>query len=695
MLLGLALLTSISAVISACDAAPSARTCSTASDCPRGQQCLDRVCRPSSATTDAGTSDAPSSDPTRVTSIRVEPETSTLEASGSEVTQALTVFAVQADGVERAVPGALFVLGAGPVGRMDGATFRSPGTVGGRAIVSVTLAIGGDVFRANATIVVSVTRSEIGTGVPDDIAARFAAATTDADPALVPNVLHPLAGAVMPLNVATPSVQWTPFAAVAGEVVRVRMTRPHANVTAYVAAADPFDHSLLLGRDAWRTMAESDAGEPIVVEVDRLVPREGGDALSGSSPLTFRTMRGSLFGKVYFWDLNQGRTETIDPVAGARDVTVPAPAAAPSGSRCVACHTVSRDGRWLYGRREDGAAMQFDLTSSLAGDPSPMRHAPSFTRMLAGTFDPTSSMLVGMADSWAGPMVVVDAATGADLGIAGLPNPVSFPSWSPMGGTIAFAGNAAVHPSDGHPIDGDVFVMPRTSESPLAFGAPTMLHDGASLAGAPEGGTCDTHPVWSPDEQRLVFQHGPRAFSFVPGSTDVPSGALYAMQPDGANLVRLDNFAGGPTAASAYFPTFAPYITNEADGHRYYWVAFYSRRDYGNDRAGARGLRQLWVGAIDADAAAGDPSFVPYWLPGQDRTVHNIAAYWAPEPCRPTGVGCSTSSECCSDLCDPDADVCAPPPEEMCRRDGETCGSTEDCCGEAECVGNVCIGPPS
>jgi multidrug efflux pump subunit AcrA (membrane-fusion protein) len=32
--------------------------------------------------------------------------------------------------------------------------------------------------------------------------------------------------------------------------------------------------------------------------------------------------------------------------------------------------------------------------------------------MLAGTFDPTSSMLVGMADSWAGPMVVVDAATG-------------------------------------------------------------------------------------------------------------------------------------------------------------------------------------------------------------------------------------------------------------------------------------------
>ncbi len=695
--MGLALLTSISAWISACDAAPSSRTCSTASDCPRGQQCLDRVCRPSTVGRDASTSDAPSTDPTRVVSIRVDPMASTLPATGSEVTQRLTVMATQADGVERVMPGALFVLGAGPLGRMDADTFRSPGTVGGTAVVSVTLAVGGEVHHANATITVEVSRTEIGMGVPADIAARFDAATPDADPALVPSVLYPLAGAVMPLNVAPPSVQWAPFAAAAGEIVRVRMTRPHASVTSYVAATEPFDHSLLLGRDGWHSVAESDAGEPIVVEVDRLVPREGGgDALSGSTPLTFRTARGSLFGKIYFWDLSQGRTETIDPIGGTREVTVPAPAPSPSGSRCVACHTVSRDGRWLFGRREDGAAMQFDLTTSLAGDPSPTRHAPVATRLLTGTFDPTGNLLVGMADGWAGAMMIADANTGADSGIGGLPSSgVSFPSWSPNGASIAYAGNAAVAPGDGQPVDGDILVLPRATETPLTFGAPVMLHDGASLAGAPEGGTCDTHPVWSPDDALLVFQHGQRAFSFVPGTGEVPPGALYAMRPDGSSLVRLDNFAGGPTSASAYFPNFAPYVTNEDDGHRYYWVAFYSRRDYGNERAGARNLRQLWVGAIDVDATGGDPSFVPYWIPGQDRTVHNIAAYWAPEPCRPTGVGCSTSSECCSDICDPDADVCAPPPEEMCRRDGETCGGTDDCCGEAECVANVCIGPPS
>jgi hypothetical protein len=476
----------------------------------------------------------------------------------------------------------------------------------------------------------------------------------------------------------------------------VRLTKPHARVTTYLAATAGFEHAATIERELWRTIAESDPGD-VIVEVDRLIPRGAEPALSGATPLRFRTARGSLFGNLYYWDLNLGRTETIDPVEGTRRATVPAPPADAGGNRCVACHTVSRDGRWLFGRRHDGAAMQFDLTTRLDADPAPTRHPPVATPLLSGTFDPTGGLLVGMTDSWAGAMAIVDATNFTPIAVTGLPTAgTSFPSWSPDGDTIAYAGNAAVSPSDGHPVDGDIFVLPRTSTSPLTFGEPRMLHDGATLAGAPEGGTCNTHPVWSPDDQRLVFQHGPRAFSFIPGTHDVPPGALYTIRPDGTGLVRLDNFNGGPTSSSGYFPTFAPYVTAEADGRRYYWVAFYSRRDYGNELAGTRGrgLRQLWVGALDADATDGDPSFVPYWLPGQDRAVHNIAAYWAPEPCRPTGSGCSTSSECCSEVCDPDSNACAPPPETMCRRDGETCGASDDCCGEAECIGNVCIAPP-
>jgi hypothetical protein len=227
-----------------------------------------------------------------VSSIRVEPERATLRAEGSEVTQRLTVFATQADGTERPVSGALFVLGAGPIGRMDGDTFRSPGTTGGEVVVSVTLAAGGEVFRANATLTVEVSRTVLGAGVSADVVERFEAADLDPDPSIVPDVVYPLAGAVMPLNVAAPAVQWTPFAASAGELVRVRLTRPHASLSTYVAATEPFDHAVSLARDAWRTIAESDAGEPILVEVDRLLVRGGVEVRSGSAPLTFRTARG-------------------------------------------------------------------------------------------------------------------------------------------------------------------------------------------------------------------------------------------------------------------------------------------------------------------------------------------------------------------------------------------------------------------
>ncbi len=53
--------------------------------------------------------------------------------------------------------------------------------------------------------------------------------------------------------------------------------------------------------------------------------------------------------------------------------------------------------------------------------------------------------------------------------------------------------------------------------------------------------------------------------------------------------------------------------------------------------------RQLWVTSIRAGAAAGDPSSVPYWLPGQDSTSDNAAARWAPTACRANAASCQVS----------------------------------------------------
>lgn len=677
-------------------------SCRTSSECAVGQSCVDGRCRGRGAGDDGGSGDG-ALDPSAFVSARIEPGAATLTSiDGAPATQAFQLFVTRADGTEiDATAIALWATGSMRLASIDaGGVLTATGVAGGVVPIVARLASGADVLTANATAEIHVARRVVGDGVDGaSIDATFGAAPSLAGDPGAASIAYPLEGAVMPQNVYPPEVQWDPVGA-AGDVFRVTITKPHARVIAYVAhAGDPtFRHGWLVDRDAWRAIAESDADDALRIVVDRLEVASG-RVIEGAAPRTMRMARGSIYGRVYFWDLNAGRTESIDPVSAAREVVVPAPPPSSSGGRCIACHTVSRDGRWLWGVREgDNAGMSFDLTTSLAADPAPTRFPPVAAPITAGTFDPTGTRLIGQA-GWSGPLLIVDATTGAQLPAVGLPGSgASFPSWSPgAGDRVAFMGNVATHPSDGHPIDGDLFVMPRTGD--LEFGGATMIHDGASLAGAPEGGTTDSHPNWSPDAAYLVFQHGTRTFSFVPGSGEVPPGALYRIAPDGSGLVRLDQANGGAGASSAYWPTFAPYETSEAEGHTYHWVAFYSRRDYGNAIAGSRGLRQLWVAAIDVDAPAdSDPSFVPYWLPGQATNVHNIAAYWAPEPCRTTGSSCGTSSECCSELCEegPDgAPVCAPPPETECRRTGMTCGSDADCCAPGTCVGNRCFEPPS
>lgn len=654
------------------------RTCRSAAECARGQSCVDGEC----VGGDAGPADGGS--PDDVIELRIEPADPVLSSvDGAAVAQTFELILIERDGTERIGGPAAIFSGAGSVGRISASgEYSATGSHGGTESVFATYAG----LRANTTVTVNVRRTVIGMGVPADVADRFAAATAGA---ATTNVLYPLEGAVMPANVYPPTVQWEPAGA-ATDLFRVRVTEPGVEITSYLSPSDPaFRHAWLVERSAWRAIADTGPASDVVttIAVDRLDTATS--TLAPSAPRTVRLARGSIYGRVYYWVLNRGRTETLDPLNATTTPTVPSPAPAADGNRCVACHTVSPDGRWLHGHRTDGAMMHFDLTTSLAADPAPTRFGAGPALLTSGSFNPTGSHMVGMA-GWAGPLLIMNAATGVATPSTGLPaSGASFPFWAYDGNSVLYAGNATVDGS-GHPVTGDVYVTPRAPDGSMSFGPEVRLHEGASLAGAFEGGTCDSHPVYSPDDAIVVFQHGPRTFSFIPGEPTIPAGALYAMNPDGTGVVRLDNATGGAAAASAYWPSFAPYITDEMGGRRYYWMAFYSRRPYGNTAAGAHDVRQLWIAAIDPDAT-GDQSFVPYWLPGQDRDVNNVSAYWAPEPCRVTGTSCGSGGECCSARCDLGPDempICQPPTE--CRVAGETCGADADCC-DGRCEGNVCI----
>jgi hypothetical protein len=367
----------------------------------------------------------------------------------------------------------------------------------------------------------------------------------------------------------------------------------------------------------------------------------------------------------------------------------------------MGCHAVSRDGRYLataLGGGVTGAAV-FDLTADLTPDPAPtLFPVDRVVNAFFYTFNPTSTRL--MTANGVGALALVDPHSGMSVAATGLPTAQStHPEWSPDGTNVAYAAATDLHGDILH--HADLAVLPQTS--PDAFGVPRVIHRGSELATMAEGGEADVHPTWSPDSRRIVFGHGPHSYS---GSSDVNindvrpyPGALYIIAATGGAAVRLDRALGGRDQTLSYWPTFSPFVTSEpSGGHHYYWLAFGSRRPYGNSEQGTRGTTrlQLWVAAIDLDAPAGsDPSVVPYWLPGQDTATGNFGAFWAAAACRTNGATCAVSAECCSGRClmDPMMSgrfTCQPPPPTDCRRVGQTCGGNGDCCMGLTCFGNVC-----
>jgi hypothetical protein len=132
-------------------------------------------------------------------------------------------------------------------------------------------------------------------------------------------------------------------------------------------------------------------------------------------------------------------------------------------------------------------------------------------------------------------------------------------------------------------------------------------------------------PTFSPDSQWIVYGAGVNSRGMT-GASPYPGG-LYLVNKAGGVSVRLDNLCGAQTLC--YLPNFSPY-----DAGGYFWIVFYSVRDYGNTLAGTKGKvqRQMWIAAIDKSKLATggvDASAVAYWVPDQDVTTNNMSAFWS------------------------------------------------------------------
>ena len=663
---------------------------------------------------DTSVSDVPNSEgglPGDVLSIVVTPPTQTLQVNDGLPlpTVQFHAMAVRRDGTMQPAANAVWSV---PAGSLIGAiaadgTFTASGIAAGSVTVDAAVpGTGGANLHATATVTVQIFRSVLATGTTAAAQATYMDGVSMGAPGSAGSatLVYPIDRAFMPHNVAAPDVQWD--GGNAGDVYRITLSKPDLTLQGFVlhsGAAFNFDWQPDLA--TWRTVVESDVDAPLQITIDRC--DSAAHVVHPGTPLQVRIGRDSTFGNVYYWATNEGRLRRIDATTSTLDTTF----LQTPPNNCVACHTISRDGRYLIGATPTAAGgysyIAFDLTQDLTVA-SPPTLPPVMRDRLSGTFnaDGTRALIFGQGQGSAGmPLpsangfVLINPQTGMEVPSTGLPTDllIGHADWSPDGAHVVYSTNfmGALNGYNDHWTASDLAIMSVTGDDDhLVFGAPTVVHHGPDLSAATETGGADARASFSPDSHLIAFQHSVEASSQFDGH-----GAIYAIAPTGGTPVRLDNAMGGPTGTSGFWPSFSPFVSHEttdAMPARYYWLAFYSQRDYGNTRAGTRGTsnRQLWITAVRADgAAAADPSSVPYWLPGQDRGSQNAAARWAPAACRPNGETCTTGATCCSAICDT-TNHCAPPPPAQCRQAGQLCGGSSDCCNGLVCFGNVCGATP-
>lgn len=605
-----------------------------------------------------------------------------LSQDGSQPTQQFQVFGVRQDGSRSSRPlNAKFEAPSNSIGAIDSGNglFMASGEVAGTLMMSATVYTKVSPLRANFQITVKILRTYYAPGTPSDAGTKFGT-TPVRDPGKGAQLLYPLDGVVMPQNVYPADIQWQN--GVAGDLYKVTIVKPNITIIAYSRHKGAgYTYDYLPEAKGWAGVAQSNPDDDAQLSVDRW-ESSSGIVYSDGPPINMHFANGSLMGSIYYWDIAAGRIRRIDDGTANRFDFMPTPPASPiDGSVCVGCHAVSRDGRYMLGRLGGGSnvAGVFDLTRDLTGNPPPSEYpiSAALTQFFISSWNHDNTRLIGSAFNQ---LVLIDPKVGMSVAPASgtLPSDGAYPNWSPDGKNIAYISSA--NDWGGALTAGNLSVLPVPA--PDNFGAPRLIHSANSIAGS----TADTWPTWTPDAKWIAFHNGTNS-----RSDDVKPGALYLIDPNGGNLVRLTNATGGNKGGeTVYVPNFSPF--NKGG---YYWLTFITHRPYGNAYVGTAGapLQQLWVAAIKNDPQPGqDPSCVPYWLPGQAVNAKNISAFWAPKACRLNGDGCSVGSDCCSTVCS--MGKCQVPPPELCRKQNQTCGGSGDCCAGLTCnpTTHICDG---
>jgi len=234
-------------------------------------------------------------------------------------------------------------------------------------------------------------------------------------------------------------VQWNGGAV--GDVFRITYQKPHITITQYVVAAAGFTFDAQIPDVDFSRLAETDPTMDATLFVDRL-DHATGHVIAGS-PVHLHFAQGSVSGTVYYWAMDEGHLHRIPAGTVHNDALFPSPGIVGSAdtvpsyaySGCIACHQISRDGRYLVANGTD--AYLFDLTMIDPTMPSqPARVRPGF-RWYFSTMSPDDTRIFAtMPDTTFAytNLMIQNVNTHGPVPTTG----VAHPSWSPDGHTVAY-----------------------------------------------------------------------------------------------------------------------------------------------------------------------------------------------------------------------------------------------------------------
>jgi roadblock/LC7 domain-containing protein len=593
--------------------------------------------------------------------------------------------------------------------RLDLATIAQTGTLtanntkGGKG--TVTAKVGSQ--SATASVVIQLAFDDNSAGLSKADQGKFLAPDTNPSGTL----LYPYDQTVFARGILPPELMWSGGAQ--GDSYKVSIVDSNVSLTAFIHADPPSRWTM--PKAWWEALTQSNSGTPVSVKVQRL---DGAGAAHAAMSETWQIAQGSLRGTIYYWAVNQGQIVKINPGADKpvpafdpgpyNQLGSPAPVSgyanqnppwqqASGGHRCVACHTVSKDGSTIAAvfsapTPVGGSAGPWGTVNSTSEQVQALGDYTAKVRFMALT--PDGKYIVSNSDGFT--MALGNATNGQPMASAlDSMTQMADPQFSPDGKLLAFAGNV----TGSYPVEftqSDLQVMDANMTAAPYFSNLQTIVTG--------GGQEIAFPSFAPDSKWVVYQRGDYSrASYGAGGASTGHNDLY--MADVAKQVgelKLDLANGaGVLGAKDSQRNYEPRVNPISVGG-YYWVVFVSPRDYGNRMQSTtdsttENHKQLWVAAIDANPTAGkDPSHPAFWLPGQDLTTINMDAYWALEACHQQGDSCSQGYECCSGFCRDQGNgtyACVPPPTNQCAQIGESCKTAADCCkssGTVDCVGGFC-----